>query len=238
MTITEHISASPWTFFVTLTFGTKSPDGNRLEVPGAAVRSRMLFQWLRQASKLFGISLYQFRFVAREEQGELGGRWHFHVLAHVPTGKASNLPGPWANRRSACYALENLWRNRCGKSGGIGDVRSYEAGHSTAAYITKGVDLGEKSLLGANTFENRRFVDDGDCVWVNGLPVVRLGRQLILAPSFVRDLAAKSRYRRHLSARELKKVSRDRSTTGTRSGSVFPSSLRHPYAPGPGQGLL
>lgn len=234
----DQIARLPWLFFATLTFASTSADGNRLEVPKPAIRSRMLFQWLRQASRLMQIRLEALLFVAREEQGELGGRYHFHVLLGVSRLHRLHGASPWANSRSLSYALENLWRKRCGPSGGIADVRQYAADLSGVAYVLKGLDNRSGFLQGANNYEVPRFRETGDVVFSGGMPAVELARHLISALSVARELALASSNRRDWKARDFKVGTRDRSTSGNRSGIASPARLAHPYAPEPGQGLI
>jgi len=226
----DKLSRIHWALFSTLTFAGQS-------VPRPQVRCRMLFQWLRQLAKLEGVPFELFVFLAREEQGEIGGRYHFHVLTGGPRSRGAHPGTLWANLKSHCFAAENIWRCGCGKSAGIAQVRMYQTHLSGVGYVLKGLD-DEWSAIEANNYETARFRESGDIVRVAGQIAVKLDRQLIPARCLIRELVGSSMNRRRWKARERKSASRDRAVSGIRPGSVQPSRLAHPYAPGPGQGLI
>lgn len=227
---TDRLSRIHWTLFSTLTFVGQ-------EVPRPQVRCKMLFQWLRQCAKLEGIPFELFVFLAREEQGEIGGRYHFHCLTGGSRSSLAQAGTPWGNVKSLAYAFENVWRNSCGKSAGIAQVRAFDPSLSGVSYVLKGLS-DEWSTIEANNFEVARFRDTGETVRVGGQIAARLDRQLIPARCLVRELVGSSSNRRRWKARVLKKEYRDRAESGNRQAQPSPSRLAHPYAPRPGEGLI
>jgi hypothetical protein len=153
-----HASLQPWQFFITLTYG---HDGIGGAVPPAPIRKKMLFAFLRRV----GLGHYQTKdgqrdhrvnwhnllWLAREEQGERGGRHHFHILL-------AGLPAQRHNATEA-YVQCKIWRE-CG--GGIADVRMYDTGLDGVSYVLKGLE--QWSHEGANAYELGKFVDKGDCM--------------------------------------------------------------------------
>lgn len=169
-----HASLQPWQFFITLTYG---HDGIGGAVPPAPVRQKMLFAFLRQVglgrykdkktgARLHRVNWHSLLWLAREEQGEKGGRHHFHILL-------AGLP-PDRHNVTEAHVQKTIWRE-CG--GGIADVRMYEAGLDAVSYVLKGLE--QWSHEGANAYELGKFRDKGDCMpiladscvetWVTGL---------------------------------------------------------------------
>lgn len=206
-----------WGFFCTLTY-----SGNRIgqTVEGTPhfIRRRMLFQWVRKVERAFRIPEGFLLFLAREEQGEKGARFHWHVLLgglHYVPGRGV-IPSP--NVNSDRFILEALWR-QCGKAAGFPDVREYSSQLSGVEYVLKGLEELEWTYSGANAYELAKFNDS------------REDRELILAPGFLTAVdRAQSRNRRHRKARDVKRCSRDRSARGESSGGFNGSArLAHPY---------
>jgi hypothetical protein len=212
------ISRTRWEYFCTPTYESRDPQGNPLSVPAYYVRRRMLFEWLRKVASSFSCPWEYLLWIAREERGETNGREHWHVLLaglnYVP-GRGI-VPSP--NQQSDVFRLVNLFA-QCGLSAGICDVRPYDVRLSGADYIMKGLDGYDWTPWGANSYEGSKFVED-----------IEAERSLILAHAWVRHVAMRSRNRRDLRARDLKKVKRDRSTRGVSSSVPSPKRFPHPYA--------
>lgn len=214
--IARSLSLFRWDQFATLTYGSNAADKPSCDPPAPMVRRRMLFQWWRQIAESYGVPWDLFIAAAREECGEKGGREHWHSLVgglyHVP-GRGV-VPSP--NPTSDTFRLVNLWTARCGKSAGIADSRAYDARLSGVEYILKGLEGWNYSTLAANAYEVAKFDD------------FQADRQLILTPALIRWLSMRSRNRRHLKAREVKKLSRDRSAPGVSNSVPTPARFVHP----------
>lgn len=66
-----------WDFFTTHTF--KNP------LPRPYVRGAMFWRWCRDVSEFSGVPYKNLLIALRGEQGEIGGRPHFHALVGGPT---------------------------------------------------------------------------------------------------------------------------------------------------------
>jgi len=217
--LVRAISRVPWEFFSTPTYTSRTEAGEFLAPPPSLVRDRMFFQYVRQVEKGFKVPNGRLLYVGREELGELNRRPHWHILfagLNHSVGRGM-LPSP--NPTSDCHRLRHLWLNHCGKSAGFNVVRPYMARLSGVQYIMKGLEFGDYSNHGANSYEVGKFIEDQE------------GRKLIVAPSTFRYLALRSRNRRRLKARDIKAGRRDRSTRGIRDYMPVPQGFKHPYAP-------
>jgi len=155
--IVFNASLHRWQFFVTLTFASRDERGNLLAVPSYAERRKMLFAFLRECAKgqkrnKEGIRIQSVPFpallwLAREERGETGGRFHFHILL-------DGLPPSRVNK-SEGYALKSIWRKL---GGGFADVRTYDKRADGVSYVLKGLD--EWSRVNANAYEMGKFNAD------------------------------------------------------------------------------
>lgn len=153
--LSYHASLHHWQFFVTLTYG---HDGVGGKVPVELVRKKMLFAFLRQVclgryktkqgERLHRSRWHDLLFLAREEQGEIGGRYHFHLLL-------GGLP-PARHNASEANVMISIWKE-CG--GGIADVRMYDARLDGVSYVLKGLE--QWSFEGANSYEVAKFDSQG-----------------------------------------------------------------------------
>lgn len=96
--------------------------------------------------------------LAREERGEIGDRYHYHVLL-------DGLPLARRNRVET-FVWKRLWTQL---GGGFIDARPFDARLSGAAYVLKGLDTW--SYTQANHYELTKFGQDAD------------GRELIVSDS-------------------------------------------------------
>lgn len=168
-----------WDLFVTLTYSSRDKRGRPLKVPTEVERTRMLFAFLRQVAKGrktdrsgHAIERVPFRFVrwiAREERGESGGRYHWHILLE-------GLP-PSRINRTECFVIKTIW-NDCG--GGFCDCRAYDTRLPGVSYVLKGLE--GWSQRHANAYEMRKFGADQE------------DRRLILSDSCCRQWAQSSGY--------------------------------------------
>lgn len=213
------ISRVPWDFFATPTYTSRTATGEFLSPPTSLIRERMFFQYIRQVEKAFSVPSGRLLYVGREELGEKNRRPHWHILFAGLYHTVGRGIQPSPNRTSDCHRLRHLWLNHCGKSAGFNVVRPYMARLSGVQYIMKGLEFGDYSSHGANSYEVQKFIEDQE------------GRKLIVAPSVFRYLALRSRNRRHLEARLIKDGKRDRSTRGIRGSVPTPQGFKHPYAP-------
>lgn len=140
---------------MTLTFKSRDAAGNLVKVPSSPDRQKMLFAFLRRAAegnkrdgqtgkRLDCIHWDSFLWVSREEQGENGGRYHFHILlAGYPPARINHVER---------FSLRSIWQE---VGGGHADVRAFDANLRGAAYVLKG--LQGWSRKNANAFEASRF---------------------------------------------------------------------------------
>lgn len=198
MGYTAHARRERWQLFATLTFA--SP------VPGEAARVRMLFAWLRTISKTGGIKFPGLLWIARAEQGEVGGRHHFHVLI---TGL-----GPCGVTPAFPFVTMAAWE-RLG--GGMARVYRYEARLSGVDYLMKGLEQLDTTAEGAQAYEFNKFAG----VEATSLGLIP-GHTLLAKWGVVAD-----GNRGHRKARYSKAGLRDRSTR--RSGRPMGKPMRFPH---------
>lgn len=152
--IAFHASLNPWQFFVTLTYRSKDECGNEKRVPSYAERRKMLFAFLREASKgiktdrqgsrIESVPFPALLWLAREERGDARGRYHFHILL-------DGLP-PTRHNLSEANALKAIWR---GVGGGHADCRLYDTRVRGVQYVMKGLE--QYSLAHANAYEMQKL---------------------------------------------------------------------------------
>ena len=120
-----------WQLFTTHTF--KNP------MPRLSVQYDMYYRWLYQVSKVSKIPYGRILMALRGENGEIGGRHHFHsLLGGVATGNIMTL-------RSQ---MMRLWKMTSGNADG--DFRIYDGSLAGADYICK-------CLTGANEYELNKY---------------------------------------------------------------------------------
>ena len=167
------ISLHRWQLFVTLTFKSReefesvrvAKDGTEtrktwsrpVKVPGVHERRKMLFAFLRESAKglkrdrsgqrVDSVPFHALHWVAREETGELNGRYHFHLLL-------SGLPPSRCNTVER-FAQKSIWQ---GVGGGFADVRAFDAQLAGAAYVLKGLEQWSRSQ--ANAYEVGKFKEE------------------------------------------------------------------------------
>lgn len=207
-----------WNLFVTLTYAC---SGLRQNATTSArnSRRRMLFAFVRKIEKAFGVPKGNLIWLAREELGEKGQMFHYHILIgglHYVAGRGV-VPSP--NPISDRYRVAALWE-QCGTGAGRNDVREYNPDLSGVLYVMKGLDSRSWSYGGANHYELGKFDESEE------------GRELIPAPAFHRAVDRwQSRNRRHRKARDLKIGTRDRSTRGVSKTGFKPARFVHPHDP-------
>jgi len=152
--IAFNASLHPWSFFVTLTFDSRDENGNPKKVPPFVERRKMLFAYLREAAKgikrdsqgsrIQSVPFASLLWLAREERGEQGGRFHFHILLDgLPPGRVNV---------SECHAQKAIWRKL---GGGFADVRLYDTRAEGVKYVMKGLE--QYSRLNGNAYEMAKF---------------------------------------------------------------------------------
>jgi hypothetical protein len=119
-----------WDFFTTHTF--KNP------LPRPYVRGAMFWRWCRDVSEFSGVPYKNLLIALRGEQGEIGGRPHFHALIG---GLAT------CNMMSLRSRMMRSWKIISGNADA--DFRLYDRSLAGADYICK--------CLGANAYEVNKF---------------------------------------------------------------------------------
>lgn len=206
-------SVTPWQLFVTPTLrGARwtNSDGS----PSARVTRCMLFQFLRIVADEFDIPFRDEFWLAREELGEIGGRFHWHLLLSGLHGMAGRRVIPSPNPVADVHRVIACWQ-RCGASAGIIDVRPYDARLSGVSYIMKGLE--DWSTTGANAYELSKYDDS------------QVGRQLIASRAWLRWYDTRSsKSRRHRKAVTRRATGADRSATSRSDGPGYnPDRMRH-----------
>ena len=177
--IAFQASLHRWDLFVTLTFKSRTESGSPLKMPKEDARERMLFAYLQQAAKgrkrdregnpIERVPFRFLRWVAREERGERGGRYHWHILLE-------GLP-PSRLNRSEHFVQKAIWSE---VGGGYADVRAFDTRLDGVSYVMKGLE--GWSQKAANSYEMGKFGADHE------------DRKLILSESCVRLWGAGSGY--------------------------------------------
>ena len=119
-----------WQFFTTHTF--KNP------LPKPYVRGSMFWRWCRDVSNFSGVPYKNLLIALRGEEGERGGRPHFHALICGLTT---------CNMFSIQSQMLRSWKIISGNA--KGDFRVYDRSLAGADYICK--------CLGANSYEINKF---------------------------------------------------------------------------------
>jgi hypothetical protein len=125
-----------WQWFVTLTFKREVTHGRQ---------DSMVFAFLREAARKFGVHFHRLLWVRRRERGETFGREHLHLLI----GGVS----PMKVTRWSCFALKDLWE---GLGGGIARVTLFDARLNAGDYLTK---PGRFVDVGGQVYEVSKFDD-------------------------------------------------------------------------------
>lgn len=124
-----------WEFFGTLTF--------RGYVPRESVRAKMGFGYLYRVARLAGVQFSQLAWVLRAEQGEIGGRHHFHYLlsrTNMPLTVSSN------------FRLMKLWEQM---GGGMARVHVFDRLLCGPEYIGK--CLSGVGTVAGDFYESSKF---------------------------------------------------------------------------------
>lgn len=133
----ELITRYPsWCQFGTLTFIGKAP-------PSHGCRRKMAFAWLRTMATMADQDFSRLIWCLRDEQGEITGRHHFHVLlgrTHLPLSPATN------------FRLMAAWE-RLG--GGMARVKTFNRSLAGAEYVSK--CLSGESTRGESAYELDKF---------------------------------------------------------------------------------
>lgn len=164
-----HIGRIGWQLFGTLTF-----KSERLP---ERVRLALWFALARQTGKRLSVKFPRLLWCLRQEEGEIGGRRHFHCLmAGLPTAQLC----PSLN-----FELMALWQKL---GGGWARVMRYRDDLDGVGYVLKG--LGYASQAEQN-YEMRKFGSQhchlilSNSVW-RELHRVNLGRHRTAAPPAIR----------------------------------------------------
>jgi len=132
----EVLGRIPWQWFVTLTFKREATH---------AVQDSMMFAFLREAARKFGVHFHRLLWVRRQERGERFGREHLHLLIG---GVSSEKVTRWS-----CFKLKDLWE---GLGGGIARVTLFDARLNAGDYLTK---PGRFVDVGGQVYEVSKFDD-------------------------------------------------------------------------------
>jgi hypothetical protein len=132
----EVLGRIRWQWFVTLTFKREVTHGRQ---------DSLVFAFLREAARKFGVHFHGLLWVRRRERGETFGREHLHLLI----GGVS----PKKVTRWSCFALKDLWE---GLGGGIARVAFLDARLNAGDYLTK---PGRFVDVGGQVYEVSKFDD-------------------------------------------------------------------------------
>ena len=106
-----------WQWFATLTFKRETTH---------AVQDSMLFAFLRETARKYGLHFKKLLWVRRRERGETFGREHLHLLIG---GVLQRKVTRWS-----CFHLTDLWE---GLGGGMARVALFDARLNAGDYLTK-----------------------------------------------------------------------------------------------------
>lgn len=121
-----------WQFFATLTFK------NEVSV---TVQNKMMFAFLREVARKFGIHFHELLWVSRRERGETFGRLHLHLLIG---GASPN----WCNI-ATCFTLMRSWESI---GGGMARIHLFNASLNAGDYLLK-----PESFTGSEAYESGKF---------------------------------------------------------------------------------
>ena len=129
--LVHAIAGAPWQVFAHFTFKNPLPVEREAEV--------LLRNTQRKACRLAHVHFESAWFLSRGEFGELGGRFHYHMLI-------GNFP-PYASTSGFCLDLKAYWSRLrfnvgsfAGVQGDICQVWPYSAVLDGVAYVMKGVE--------------------------------------------------------------------------------------------------
>jgi hypothetical protein len=125
-----------WQFFVSLTFR---------KVVSERVQFTMVFSYLRDCARIFGIHFHALLWVVRRERGETFGRLHLHLLV----GGASSCRCTTAT----CFMLIRSWE---AFGGGWARVYLYDARLNAGEYLSK-PERFDTGLTGGEAYESGKF---------------------------------------------------------------------------------
>ena len=132
-----HLRQVPWQFYCTLTFGTgwsPKPTGRKLKA---------CFEFLRKVYGFHGLDINQVRWILCPEDGEMGGRHHYHALL-------CDLPRA---TRGDTFALEHIWKQIAGGA----KIRLYSPDLDGVGYVMKTTEQYLLSGLSSNREEANAF---------------------------------------------------------------------------------
>ena len=138
--LSYHLLRIDWQGFVTLTFGANwSARKTRNKV-------ERVFAWLRRIVRHHtgSKSLQNVLFVASEELGELGDRYHVHMLI-------GGLPRKLT--KTDCFAMAHLWKE--GFRGGFAKIRPYSPTLRGVDYVLKSLSLSDLRGISSETSKSR-----------------------------------------------------------------------------------
>jgi len=145
--LVHAITGAPWQVFAHYTF--KNPTPVEREA-GVLLRNSQ-----RKACRLAHVHFESAWFLSRGEFGELGGRFHYHMLI-------GNFPS-YAGTSGFCLDLKNYWSGLrldvgsfAGVQGDICQVWPYDAALDGVRYVMKGVERYEFSGEARN-YEMTKF---------------------------------------------------------------------------------
>jgi hypothetical protein len=148
-----------WEWFGTLTFAGRV--GSERKCRAFAIN------YFHRVAKALGISNSSLMWVLREEEGEIGGRRHFHFLL----GTSQKLPMTIAG----IAILERIW-TRVGRGRGFAKVRAYDKALSGVSYVTK--CLSTVATPGAASYEVKKFGTSREPLVFSDSLVRRLARMM------------------------------------------------------------
>lgn len=138
--LSYHLIRQEWQGFVTLTFGANwSARKTRNKV-------ERIFAWLRRIVRFHtgSKSLQDIRFVLSEELGEMGDRYHVHMLI-------GGLPRKLT--KTDCFAMSHVWKE--GFRGGFAKIRPYAPTLRGVEYVLKTLDLSSLRAISSETSKAR-----------------------------------------------------------------------------------
>lgn len=138
--LSYHLLRIEWQGFVTLTFG---PNWSAKKTRNKVER---IFAWLRRIVRHHtgSKSLQGVLFVASEEVGEMGDRYHVHMLI-------GGLPRKIT--KSDCFAMQWLWKEDF--RGGFAKIRPYSPTLRGVDYVLKTLSLSDLRGISSETSKER-----------------------------------------------------------------------------------
>ncbi|RYD62662.1 MAG: hypothetical protein EOP83_14015 [Verrucomicrobiaceae bacterium] len=138
--LSYHLLRIEWQGFVTLTFG---PNWSAKKTRNKVER---VFAWLRRIVRHHtgSKSLQDVLFVASEELGEMGDRYHVHMLI-------GGLPRKIT--KSDCFAMSHAWK--VDFRGGFAKIRPYSPTLRGVDYVLKTLSLSDLRGISSETSKER-----------------------------------------------------------------------------------